>query len=102
MLRNTQHSLSEMGAEFLATCINKFLEACEFNPESAPGCLFDLLTTVRVFERTLTLRQGSEMIADLVAQEESSADSETKSPNDLARKNAWKRKSNSRAKQDGK
>ena len=53
---NTRQSFEEMGAEFLASKISDLLNKIDNNAAAAPGSLLDLLTSVRVFERVVTLR----------------------------------------------
>ena len=55
-LQHTQQSLAAMGAEFLASKIERFIDSLEPTNERKPAEHFlDLLTTIRVFQRTLTI-----------------------------------------------
>ena len=54
-LKHTCESLAGMGAEYLAGQLQRFIEAVESNPGSSAARFLELLTTIRVFQRTLTV-----------------------------------------------
>ena len=64
-LRNTLTAIEEMGAEFLATRLRQFLESSEQRDKQAGARLLELLTTLRVFERALTLEAAQIQLGTL-------------------------------------
>lgn len=64
-LKASRDSLMAMGAEHLAGKITALLEQIEVDSDESSRRLLDLLTTVRVFERTATLREASVSLANL-------------------------------------
>ena len=59
---NASDQLGEMGAEFLSQKITAFLQAVDADDRLASGRLLDLLTTIRIFERVLTLRNAETVL----------------------------------------
>ena len=54
-LQHTQKSLASMGAGFLACKLQRFIDSLETADGGAAERFLDLLTTIRVFQRTLTI-----------------------------------------------
>ena len=54
-LDDTRKRLQEAGAGFLASVLQRFVEAAREDRQSAARVLLELLTVVRVFERVETL-----------------------------------------------
>ena len=67
-LRNTRDRVREMGAEFLSEKISSLLVSIDSDDRAASAKLLDLLTTVRVFERTLTLKVAAAKLETLLAE----------------------------------
>jgi hypothetical protein len=67
-LRNSRDRLRELGAEFLAEKISRLLSSIDSDEKNAPSRLLDLLTTVRVFERTLTLKITADKLSTFLAE----------------------------------
>ena len=64
-LRHTRDSLSEMGAEFLAAKMTQLLASMEQTQSDAAARLLDLLTTIRVFDRVLTMQTVESILSPL-------------------------------------
>jgi len=54
--RHTRDRLTEMGAEFLAQKLSRLIDSIDADDSLGAGRLLDLLTTIRVFDRVLTLQ----------------------------------------------
>lgn len=61
-LRHTSESIGAMGAEFMSSRIRSFLEAQQAGRDDSARCFLELLTTLRVFERVLTLEVIQEQL----------------------------------------
>ena len=69
-LKSTKNQLAEMGAQFLADSIEGLIDAIESDQKPAAK-LYQLLTTTKVFERILTLKESREKLEYMIASEES-------------------------------
>ncbi|QDT48949.1 hypothetical protein [Symmachiella dynata] len=72
-LRNTLTAIEEMGAEFLAQRLRRFIESAEQQDKHAGARLLELLTTLRLFERALTLEAAQFQLGGLCAVHDSFA-----------------------------
>ena len=68
-LKSTKNQLVEMGAQVLADRIEQLIDAIESDQKPAAK-LYQLLTTTKVFERVLTLKDSRETLERMVASEE--------------------------------
>ena len=57
-LQSTHESFAEMGAEYLARKLKSLIESIEGDGRGGSAALFDLMTTLRVSERRLTLQRA--------------------------------------------
>ena len=69
-LKSTKNQLAEMGAQFLADNMEQLIDAIE-SDEKPAAKLYQLLTTAKVFERAITLKDSQEKLERLVSSEES-------------------------------
>ena len=77
-LQHTHDSLSEMGAEYLASRISQLLDTLQVGQPSnqAAAILLDLLTTLRVFSRVMTLDAAKLHLALLIDDESAAVEAE--------------------------
>jgi hypothetical protein len=64
-LASTRDSFAAMGAEYLAGKMNRLIEAFENHSINGPAALLDLMTTLRVSERRLTLQLAETQLPEL-------------------------------------
>ena len=65
-LKAIQKQIAETGAHFLADKIQSLIDAIDAD-ELAAKRAYDLLTTLKVFERVLTLKQSGDQLEQMVA-----------------------------------
>ena len=65
--RHTRDRVAEMGAEHLAQKMSSLIESMEGHGKSGSARLLDLLTTIRVFDRVLTLQIAETSLAHVAA-----------------------------------
>ncbi|MEM7560200.1 MAG: hypothetical protein AAF394_13860 [Planctomycetota bacterium] len=72
-LKSNAGQLAAMGAQHLADRITRLTEAMEAD-HKAPARLYELLTTLKVFERVLTLETAQAQLTELAQTAEESSD----------------------------
>lgn len=72
-LKTVEQQISEMGAEYLGQKIRFLLEAIDQDDNPARR-MYDLLTTLKVFERLLTLQAAKHKLEQLVSSDATSSD----------------------------
>lgn len=65
--RHTRNRVSEMGAEFLSQKMTPLIDCMEGGGTDGATRLLDLLTTIRVFDRVLTLQTAEERLQAMAA-----------------------------------
>ncbi len=65
--RHTRDRVAEMGAEHLAQKMSPLIESMEGQGTAGSARLLDLLTTIRVFDRVLTLQIAEANLAHMAA-----------------------------------
>ena len=69
-LKHTRDSLREMGAEYLARKMTELMDAIDRNDSTSAARFLDLLTSIRVFDRVLTLESSEHALRRMAAEED--------------------------------
>lgn len=69
-MRNAHSQLSGLGASFLGTKIELLIQDMDHGRPTAPSRLLDLLASVRIFERVLTLREAKSRLKYFIQSQE--------------------------------
>lgn len=67
--RHTRDRLAESGAQFVAEKLTRLIDSMESTSSAGAGRLLDLLTTLRVFDRILTLQTAEACLTQLTARD---------------------------------